>query len=81
MGVSPLEKAVVGHGDLEREGLHEIGNLVTGEEDDDAVEARGCEERAAGQEHAHHQHVAAVGAKEGGVVVGEEAVEQLLGEL
>ena len=31
--------------------------------------------------HAHHQHVAEVGAKEGGVVVGEEAVEQLLGEL
>lgn len=54
---------------------------MAGEEDDGAVEARGCEERAAGQEHAHHQHVAEVGAKEGGVVVGEEAVEQLLGEL
>lgn len=81
MGVSPLEKAVVRHGDLESERLHEVGGLVVGEEDDGTVEARGREERATGQKHAHHQHVAEVGAKEGGVVVGEEAVEQLLGEL
>ena len=37
--------------------------------------------KRAGVRSEHHQHVAEVGAKEGGVVVGKEAVEQLLGEL
>ena len=75
-------EGVVGHGYLQRERVEKRLEAVGGQQDDGAIEARGREQRATGQQHVVHQELAQRVAKERRVRGdGNQVAEQLLGQL
>ena len=75
-------EGVIGHGHLERERVEKGLEAVGGQKDDSAIEACGCEQGAAGQQHVVHQELAERVAEERRVRGdGHQVAEQLLGQL